>query len=158
QLALGTVCIGTPVMGSVTMTNTGTLTLTMMRPEMSSTSFVPTFTNPTDYPDPPAGVPLLEMDSATVGVMPASQDPGRLEGTLEWNVDAPNAPFRVPVTLEYLVSGTAVSPAIMKFGAIDIGAKSQPGVVTLENCGMQPALVSYDGVHASVGPDGAWVL
>jgi hypothetical protein len=160
QLALGTVCINTPITGAVTMTNTGTLALAVQRPSMSSTSFNPLFTNPTDYPDPPAGAPLLEMDSATVSVMPAAiSTPGRVTGTLEWSVDAPGSPFSVPVSLEYLASGTAISPEAMSFGAVDVGDRTTAQVVTLENCGTDPVLVTYTGtVTATSGAAGAWKL
>ncbi|MEO8699399.1 MAG: choice-of-anchor D domain-containing protein [Kofleriaceae bacterium] len=158
-LALGTVCVNTPITGTVTMTNTGTLTLAVQRPSMNSTDFAPLFTNPTAYPDPPAGAPLLEMDAATVGIMPAAiGTPGRVTGTLEWAVDAPGSPFSVPVSVEYLASGTAVSPEAMSFGAVDLDDRSTNQIVTLENCGSVPVLVTYSGVDASSGTAGAWKL
>jgi MYXO-CTERM domain-containing protein len=159
QLALGTVCVSTPVTGQVTMTNTGTLALAVQRPRMSSIDFSPLFTSPTDYPDPPAGAPLLETDAATVGITPASiTTPGKITGTLSWDVDAPGSPFSVPVSLEYLASGTAVSPESMSFGAVDLDDRTTNQVVTLENCGTDPVLVTYSGVAATAGTAGAWKL
>jgi len=156
RLDLGTVCVGTPVAGTITMTNNGTATLNMQRPTMTA-SFNPLFTNPTDYPAD--GATLLPGDSAMVAVMPASSAAGRSEGTLEWDVDLPTGvPFEVPVTLEYVASGTAVSPARLVFGTIDIEARSPMQVVTLENCGTEPVLVTYDGVRASQGGASAWAL
>ncbi len=157
QLELGSVCLGTPVDGEITMSNIGTATLTMQRPTMSSTSFVPLYTNPTDYPE--GGAPLASGDKATVGVMLASSTAGVQEGTLEWDVDAPGAPFQTKVSVELLMEGTAVSPAVLRFGGIEIAEPpTMMQTITLENCGPDPAIVSYDRVTASEGSTSAWKL
>ncbi len=157
QLDLGSVCVGTPVDGDITMSNIGTATLTMQRPTMSSTSFVPLYTNPTDYPD--GGAPLAAGDKATGGVMLSSSTSGLQEGTLEWDVDAPGAPFQTQVSVELLMEGTAVSPASLRFGGIDIAEPPMiMQTITLENCGPDPAIVSYDRVTASEGSASAWKL
>jgi hypothetical protein len=157
SLDLGSVCVGTPVDGEIAMSNIGTATLTMQRPLMSSASFVPLYTNPTDYPE--GGAPLLAGDKATVGVMLASTTAGLQEGTLQWDVDAPGAPFETKVSVELLMEGTAVSPASLRFGELDIDEPpTMMQIITLENCGPGPALVSYDRVTASQGSTAAWQL
>lgn len=157
QLDLGSVCVGTPVDGEITMSNIGTATLTMQRPTMSSASFVPLYTSPSDYPD--GGAPLAAGDKATVGVMLASSTSGLQEGTLVWDVDAPGAPFETEVSVELLMEGTAVSPANLRFGGIDIAEPPMmTQTITLENCGPDPAIVSYDRVAASEGSATAWQL
>jgi hypothetical protein len=159
KLALGTVCVGTPITSEVALTNTGTVTLALRRPTMTGDSFAPTFTSPTSYPDPPDGVPLLEGDSAIVRVTPANPDvPGPIATTLEWDVDVPLAPFVVPITVEYLESGTALSPASMSFGGRELASRSPPQIVTLENCGTEPVVISYRGVRGLERDGRAWIL
>lgn len=157
QLELGSVCVGTPVASEVTMTNIGTATLTLQRPTMTSESFAPLYTNPTDYPD--TGTLLAPGDKAIVGVMLASATAGLQEGTLVWDVDAPGSPFETKISVELLMEGTAVSPASLTFGGIDIAAPPMVmQTVTIENCGPAPATVGYDGVRADEGPGSAWQL
>ena len=159
QLALGSVCVGTAAAGTVTMTNTGTVTLRVQRPSVTSTSFETVFANPTAYPDPPAGAPLRVSDSASVDVVPTtSATPGKLAATLGWNVDAPSAPFIVPVSLEFLASGTAVSPELMAFGSIDVGSRTAAQPIALENCGSVPVTITYGNVTARSGRADAWLL
>ena len=157
QLDLGSVCVGTPVDGEITMSNIGTATLTMQRPTMSSPSFVPLYTNPSDYPE--GGAPLAAGDKATVGVMLASSTSGLQEGTLSWDVDAPGSPFETRVSVELLMEGTAVSPATLRFGGIDIAEPAtMMQTITLENCGPDPAVISYDRVASLEGSAAAWKL
>ncbi|MBS1120535.1 MAG: hypothetical protein H6Q90_2763 [Deltaproteobacteria bacterium] len=156
SLDLGTVCLGTQVTGTITLTNNGTATLHALRPVMSSTSFVPLLQSPADYPA--LGAELLPNSAAVVGVMPATEAIGLLQATLEWTVDAPASPFEIPITLEYVASGTAVSPRRLVFGAIDVDASSPSQTVTLENCGTAPVLVTVNGITADEGNPDAWVV
>jgi hypothetical protein len=156
SLDLGTVCVGTPVTGTITLTNNGTATLHVQRPVMSSTSFAPLFETPTEYP--PTGAELLPNSEAKVGVMPATSAAGLIQATLEWAVDAPASPFEIPITLEYVASGTAVSPSRLVFGAIDVDGSSPSQTVTLENCGTEPVLVTVNGISAEQGGTNAWVV
>lgn len=159
KLALGTVCVGTPVRGEIALTNTGTVTLVARRPAITAVGFDLGLESPTSYPEPPDGVALAPTDSALVSLAPSVTDvAGLLETTLEWDVDLPLAPFHVPVTLQYLASGTAVSPAEISFGPLDVGAVSTTQLVTLENCGTTDAVVTYDGVRATTGGAAAWQL
>jgi MYXO-CTERM domain-containing protein len=155
SLNLGTVCVGTPVDGSFTLTNTGSATLRLQRPQMDSTAFVPLYTSPTDYPA--GGATLRPDDEAVVGVMPANGMVGMQTGTVTWDVDAPNAPFETTVTLELLMEGTAVSPASLLFGSADIADPPlTQQMITIENCGPDVAMVGYGGVTALAGSAGAW--
>lgn len=157
SLDLGSVCIGTSVDGEVTLTNTGTATLTLQRPTLSDDSFVAVFANPTDYPD--TGAQVVPGDKATVGVVLAAGDPGLQESVLTWNVDVPNAPFETRVSVALLQEGTAVSPAALRFGGVDIATPPVASqTITLENCGPAPALVSYTRVDAAEGSASAWKL
>ncbi len=157
QLDLGSVCVGTPVESVIQMSNTGTATLAIQRPTINSPSFLPLYTNPTDYPA--GGAALLPGDKATVGVMLATTTAGLQEGTLSWEVDAPGSPFETKVSVELLMEGTAVSPGSLVFGGIDI--REPPlmmQTITLENCGPGTALVTYDRVVPSEGAASAWKL
>jgi MYXO-CTERM domain-containing protein len=146
RLDLGSVCVGTSVEGQITMSNIGSVTLTMQRPTMDSTTFVPLFTNPTDYPVD--GAPLLVGDKATVGVMPTSTLPGLQQGTLEWSVDAPNSPFT-----------TAVSPGGLMFGSAPITEPPRmQQTIRIENCGPDTSTVRYGGVTAELGTANAWLV
>jgi MYXO-CTERM domain-containing protein len=154
ELALGEVCVGTPVASGVTMTNTGTAKLLVQEPTMTSTSFVPVLTSPQSYP-----APLLPADKAMVGVMAASSTPGKLAGTLEWSVDVPEGMFEIPISLELLGEGTAVSPAKLTFGTANIDEPSLARqTITVENCGPEPAMLRYDRVNARTGAASAWKL
>jgi MYXO-CTERM domain-containing protein len=79
-----------------------------------------------------------------------------VSATLTWAVDAPRSPFVVPVSLDYIESGTAVSPASVSVPAITIGQVSNRYTVTLQNCNAAPVMVTIDGVIASRGDAAAW--
>jgi hypothetical protein len=156
-LDLGTVCIGRGVEGQVVMTNTGTATLLVQPPEMEGDALVPLFTNPTEYP--PDGATLLPGDDATVGVRPQTNTAaGLFTGTLRWTVDVPDT-FQIPVTMELLSEGTAVSPARLVYGSVAIiDPPLNQQTITLENCGPGTAFVQYSGVLATAGRANAWRL
>lgn len=159
QLALGSVCVGTSATSTVTMTNTGTATLHVQRPSIDETAFDIVFTSPTEYPDPPMGVALQVSDIAAIEVVPVTSSvAGSFAGTVTWSVDAPSSPFTVPVSLEFLASGTAVSPESMAFGTIDVGSHSAAQVIRLENCGGAAVVVNYGDVDAAIGSTDAWVV
>ncbi len=155
SLDLGTVCVGTPITGMITLQNNGTAALKAMAPMMSATTFTAVF-NPIDFPA--TGAELLPNNSVTVGVMPATSTVGRIEATLVWPVDVPTAPFMVPITLEYVASGTALSPSRLVFGAIDVNNTTTAQTVTLENCGTEPVLITVNGVAPEQGDGSAWAV
>jgi len=157
ELDLGTVCLGALVAGEATLTNTGTATLVAQQPTIDSPSFAPVFTNPGEYPV--GGVPLPPTDKAVVGVMPTSATAGKLDGVLSWPVDVPGEAFEVPISLEILAEGTAVSPARLAFGTAAITDPPAPQqTITLENCGPDTASLAYSGPVASRGTADAWQI
>jgi hypothetical protein len=150
KLELGTACLGSSVSAAVSMINSGTARLSMERPELDP-AFALQLQSPPSYP-----APLLAGAMATIGVQPAMEAPGEIEGTLTWAVDAPRSPFVVPVSLELIDSGTAVSPANLSFSTVQVNAISLRYPVTLQNCSSAPVMVSVNGVTSVRGGIAAW--
>jgi uncharacterized protein (TIGR03382 family) len=154
QLDLGTACVGTQVSGNVMLVNEGTATLTVFRPTTDS-GF--TALTPTMIPD--AGVKLPAGMSSVATVTPSASATGTVTGMLEWKDDVPSD-YKVPVTLDYVTSGTAISPAALDFGSVEVGSASESQMVTAQNCEFDPkpfkikALRGKDGS----GPIGAWKI
>ena len=152
-LDLGTACVGTPVVGNVTMVNDGTATLLVQAPT-SNQGFTAFPINPQSYP--PEGAALAPGKSATAGVTPAASSPGQLTGMLTWDVNAPEAPFVIPVSLEYTAEGTGVSPSELAFGTQSLDVASTQQTITLENCNLDPVSVEVCGVVGKEGAVDAW--
>ncbi|MGN6104154.1 MAG: choice-of-anchor D domain-containing protein [Kofleriaceae bacterium] len=150
ELDLGTACIGTPITGTVMMTNTGTARLAMEPPELDG-GFTATYQSPTSYP-----APLLAGTTALLGVSADPSAAGAFDGRLRWQVDAPGAPFEIPLHVEYIDVGTAVSPARLDFGPVEVGAVSFRSTVVLQNCNSSPVALTVDGIHVRQGPITAW--
>jgi hypothetical protein len=154
QLALGTACVGTQITGTVMLVNEGTATLTVQRP---TTDAGFTVTTPTMIPD--AGVQLPAGMSSVATVSPSASAMGEVTGMLEWKDDVPSD-YKVPIALDYVVNGTAVSPAALDFGAVEVGSASDSQMITAQNCELDPkpfkikALRGKDGA----GPIGAWKI
>ena len=151
-LNLGTACIGGQVTGVLALVNDGTATLNPSAPTIDQ-SFTPLFQSPTSYP-----AMLPPTFSATVGITPVSSTAGPLHGTLTWNVDAPTAPFVVPVSLVIVDSGAAVSPNDLDFGELEVGVKSDLRTITLENCDPTPITITTHGLMGVQGSTDAWQL
>jgi hypothetical protein len=149
SLELGTVCIGTQASGEVVVTNTGTATLKMAMPPTMDMAFIPFYD--TIYP-----YDLMEDRMVSTEVRPASSTAGVKEGTLTWEVDASLPPFTVPVTLETIGEGTAISPGKVALGTWDVGTRSPDRVIRLENCSMAPVEILHRGVVATRGRTDAW--
>jgi hypothetical protein len=107
--------------------------------------------SPPTYP-----APLLAGMTATIGVSPAKDAPGELSGTLTWAVDAPRSPFVIPASLEFIETGTAISPASLNFSTVKVDEISIRYLVVLQNCNTVPVLVTVDGVTSSRGGTAAW--
>jgi MYXO-CTERM domain-containing protein len=150
KLELGTACIGSGVSAVVSMINSGTARL-LMEPPRAEGSFKLQLQSPPSYP-----APLLAGTTATVAVTPVVEAPGELAGQLTWSVDAPRAPFVVPVSLAFIDTGTAISPASLTFSTVQVDQISLRYTVTLQNCSTAPAMVTVDGVDASRGGTAAW--
>jgi hypothetical protein len=150
KLELGTACVGSGVTATVSMINSGTARLTMEPPQVEP-AFKLQHQSPSSYP-----APLLAGTTATLGVSPASEAPGELAGTLTWSVDAPRSPFVVPVSLTFIETGTAISPASLNFATVKVNEISLRFTVTLQNCSTAPVMVTIDGVTATRGGPAAW--
>lgn len=151
-LDLGTACVGTQVTGSVSLINTGTATLQLMDAPAVDQSFTAALVMPTTYPSS-----LAPGASAVTTVSPAMSATGSVAGTLEWKDDVPSD-YHVPVTLEYVVDGTAVSPASLDFGAVEVGTPGSSQQITIQNCEAVPAQVKVRSLRAAHGPIGAWTI
>ncbi len=157
DIDLGTICVGAPVAADATLTNTGTATLNVQRPTIDSPSYAALFQRPTAYPA--AGAPLAPTDKAQVGVVATATEPGKLEGTLTWPVDVPDGGFEIPLSLELLAEGTAVSPARLSFGTADItDPPTAAQTITLQNCGSKLASIEYSGTVTASGTSDAWLV
>lgn len=148
-LDLGTVCIGTQASGEVVVTNTGTATLAMAMPPTMDMAFIPFYD--TIYP-----YQLMADRMVSTEVRPASSSAGVKEGTLTWEVDASLPPFTVPVSLETIGEGTAISPGKVELGTWDVGQRSPDRVIRLENCSMAPVEIVHRGVVATRGRTDSW--
>jgi len=154
-LDLGTACVGTSVTGNVMLVNDGTATLHVQPPTMDN-SFTPLFVSPTMYPADGMGAQLAPNDSAIAGVTPSSSSVGPITGMLTWSVDAPGAPFGVPVTLDYIQAGAALSPRQLGFGSIEVQSMSLQQKITLQNCNPTPIIVRVEGLQNVQGGVDAW--
>ena len=152
-LDLGTACVGTPIVGNVTMVNDGTATLLVQAPTIDQ-GFTAFPITPQSYP--PEGAALAPGKSAVAGVTPAASAPGQLTGMLTWDVNAPEAPFVIPVSLEYIAEGTGVSPSELAFGTQSLDVPSHQQTITLENCNLEPVSVTVRGVVSREGAVAAW--
>jgi hypothetical protein len=86
---------------------------------------------------------------------------GNASGMLSWMVSALGEPLRtftVPVELTYIPTGTAVSPAKLDFGRLDVSLVSSASVVTLRNCDAAPVTLRVEGLSAERGPVDAWQI
>ncbi|MBA3453740.1 MAG: choice-of-anchor D domain-containing protein [Deltaproteobacteria bacterium] len=154
NLDLGTACIGSDVRGTVMLVNDGTATLTIMRPQMDG-AFTPTYVDPSTYSIDGTAL-LAPARSAIASVRPnMSAGPGRLEGTLTWNVAGPG-PFTIDVFLSYISAGAAVSPGALSFGPVSVDQISNRQTITLENCNPTPIDVAVQGVKQRTGDVRAW--
>jgi uncharacterized protein (TIGR03382 family) len=108
---------------------------------------------------PDAGVQLPSGMSSVVTVSPSASAMGTVSGMLEWKDDVPSD-YKVPVTLDYVANGTAVSPAALDFGSVEVGSASDSQMIIAQNCELDPkpfkikALRGKDGA----GPIGAWKI
>jgi hypothetical protein len=148
-LDLGTACVGSQVTGTVMLINDGTAMLKVEQPRMDM-AFSAASPPGVSYPSTlPAGMSIM----ATVS--PAMSASGELAGTLTWEDDVPSI-YLVPVTLDYVSEGTAVSPAVLDFGAIRVEDNAPPQHITLENCDPIETTVSIKSITTKNSPVGAW--
>lgn len=150
RLDLGTACVGTQVSGTVMLINDGTATLRVERPQMSDGFVVAT----------PSSVFPLALPagmSTSADVSPAVSASGAIEGTLTWEDDVPTV-HEVPVELEYVSTGTALSPRALDFGVVAVDGPGGTQRVIVENCDPDPAMVAVKTLRGVRGPIGAWIV
>lgn len=152
ELDLGQACVGTQVSGSVALINTGTATLALTDAPTMDMSFVASFVMPSAYPST-----LAPGASAITTVSPAMSATGTVTGTLEWKDDVPSD-YHIPVTLDYVSSGTAISPAALDFGTLPVDSPGSSQQITIQNCDPVPGSVKIRSLRSSQGPIGAWTL
>lgn len=153
RLDLGTACIASQVTGVVRMVNDGSATLSVHEPTMDQAFLA---TSSSTFP-----LALAANNEASVEVTPAMMTAGASSGQLTWQVDALGAPFEtftVPVDLEYIPEGAAVSPRNLEFGQLDVSLVSPPSTVTLRNCDPNPVSVRVEGLVSSRGNLDAWQI
>ncbi|NVB78720.1 MAG: choice-of-anchor D domain-containing protein [Kofleriaceae bacterium] len=151
ELDLGTACVGTQVSGTVMLINDGTATLEVDPPQMDG-SFLASSPPGTTFP-----LSLSPMSSTSASVAPAMSATGPIDGTLTWHDDTPND-FEIPVKLDFVSSGTALSPAALDFGTVAVDAAAFPQHITLENCDLAPTKITIKAINTKKGAVGAWVL
>jgi hypothetical protein len=150
RLDLGTACVGTQVSGNITLLNDGTATLGVDRPEMTESFIAAT-------PGSLFPLALPSGMSVTAEVSPAVSTTGGLEGTLTWQDDVPTL-HEVPVIVEYISSGTALSPRALDFGVVAVDAPASSQRINLENCEADATRITIKSLRGLRGPIGAWVL
>lgn len=156
SLQLGTACVGSQVSGTVMLINDGTATLHVFQPTTDS-GFNAVAQSPMNYPT--TGAVVTASTAATAQVVPSASASGMVTSALHWTDDVPSD-YTVPVTLDYVANGTAVSPAALDFGAVEVGQPSGSQHITAQNCELTPkpfkvrALRGKDGS----GPIGAWKI
>jgi hypothetical protein len=145
-LDLGTACVGTDVSGNVMLINDGTATLAV-EPPMMDQSFV------ASAPGTPAM--LAPNTSLTATVTPMATATGSVMGTLTWRDDVPSE-HGIGVKLDYVASGTALSPRGLDFGQVPVDVPGGPQHITLQNCDLAPTQIKIDSLKTRQGTLGAW--
>lgn len=148
ELDLGTACVGTQVSGNIMLINDGTATLAVDPPQMDQ-SFI------ASSPGTPRALP--PMMSLTAAVSPAMNAEGPLAGTMTWHDDVPSD-YAIPVVLEYVASGTALSPRGLDFGSVEVDDPAPSRSLKLQNCDLDPASIKIESLKTKQGTLGAWEI
>jgi hypothetical protein len=148
QLDLGTACVGTDVTGNVMLINDGTATLSVQAPEMDQ-SFLAAA--------PGAPGTLAAGKSLTAMVTPSSAAMGSITGNLTWRDDVPSE-HQIGVLLDYVSSGTALSPRGLDFGVVPVGFDVGPQHIKLQNCDLAPTKIKIVSLKTKSGTLGAWIV
>ncbi len=146
NLDLGTACVGAQVSGTATLVNDGTATLRVDAPSVDATFTVASTGTPGD---------LAPMQSLVATIAPATTEAGARSGTLRWHDDVPTD-HEVDLAVEFIASGTAVSPKGLDFGTMPVGASRITRDVRLENCDVTPSTIEVASLRSTHGPLSAW--
>jgi hypothetical protein len=147
---LGTVCQGQSIVQRFALTSTGSADIEVAMPTLSGDgAFRLGLIAPAagDYPSLLAPSSSATVDvTATPGAAPAT-------ATLRFQTDvATGGVFDVPLAVQAIAGGVAVSPGQIDVAPIAVGERSAPVTVTLSNCGETPLQV----VDLDIGgPDAA---
>ena len=148
RLDLGTACVGTGVSGTVMLFNDGTATLAVDPPQMDQNFVASSPGTPTQ---------LSPNMSLSAAVSPAMTAMGLVEGQLSWHEDSEYTHL-IPVSLEYVSTGTALSPKGLDFGILDAGNESDPQHITLQNCDPTNARIKVEALRTKQGALAAWSI
>jgi hypothetical protein len=151
EIDLGTACVGSLVSDTVKLQNDGTATLQVDQPTIDK-GFVASVPGSMMFP---SALPPMQSMMATVEPMVTTA--GSASGTLTWDDDVASH-YQVPVKVEYITSGTAISPALLDFGSIAVDTAAFPKHVKIENCDLESTDITIKAIRTQSGPVGAWVL
>ncbi|HEV2341778.1 MAG TPA: choice-of-anchor D domain-containing protein [Candidatus Acidoferrales bacterium] len=153
SMSFGGVNVGTTSSPqTVTLTNTGNITLTI-----SNVAKDPSVGIPADFALLTSGTPCQTVGSLapsasctiTVSFTPSVQ--GTITGQIDINDNAFPASQTIPLDGTGLQFGVSLSSNSIAFGTVSVGATSTPSSVTLTNTGNQPLTVSSVTIDSTVG-------
>lgn len=153
SMSFGGVNVGTTSSPqSVTLTNTGNITLTI-----SNVAKDPSVGVPADFALLTSGTPCQTVGSLapsasctiTVSFTPSVQ--GTITGQIDINDNAFPASQTISLDGTGLQFGVSLSSNSIAFGSVSVGATSSPSSVTLTNTGNQPLTVSSVTIDSAVG-------
>ncbi len=148
MLDLGTACVGAEVSGNVMLINDGTATLAVEPPVMDQ-SFV------ASAPGAPGSLPAGM--SLTAAVTPQMNAMGSVAGTLTWRDDVPSE-HEIGVVLDYVATGTALSPRGLDFGVVPVDIPGGAQYIKLQNCDLTPTRIKLESLKTKQGTLGAWIV
>jgi hypothetical protein len=128
--------------------NDGTATLAVEPPVMDQ-SFI------ASAPGTPAM--LAAGTSLTASVTPSVSAMGAVSGTLTWRDDVPSE-HGIGVVLDYVVSGTALSPRGLDFGQVPVDTPTGAQSIKLQNCDLAPTRIKIESLKTKEGTLGAWII
>lgn len=143
-IRIGSFCVNQATTSAPTrLTATGTATIGLATQpvlnKMSSSPFQLAYTSPVSYP-----YSLPPSQSAMVAVTPLRQvAKGVQTDDVVWatDVSGDDAP-RTTVTAEFIADGGAIAPQLADFGAVMLRETSEPKIIKIQNCGMEPMTLS----------------
>ncbi len=142
-ISLGTFCVNAPTTASaLALTSTGTATIRLTAPHMSSVSsaFDLALSTPSSYPSI-----ITPGAQATVGITPKRQSvAGGQHDEIVWSTDVANrTEERTMVSALFVADGGAIAPSSLMFGKVPIHIDTRmPQSVTFQNCDTTPIMIA----------------
>jgi hypothetical protein len=147
---LGTVCQGQSIVQRFALTSTGSADIEVATPTLTGDgAFRLGLIAPAagDYPA------LLAPSAAVTVDVTATPGPAPATGTLRFATDvATDGAVEIPLAVQAIAGGVAVSPGQIEVEAVAVGERSAPATVTLSNCAEAPLQVLDLDI---TGPDAA---